>query len=236
MAEYLSQAVPRGESKYSIIRWGWSGLDKSDVIDSGKITDCDGIFALPPYLVSSPKAYDFGLDYSEPIGIFSAANRVMIVYRSGSGIKMDYFPGSDLSARYTGTLGAAKGTEEDFAYRSVVQFNSATNTENIAEAEFIRKLLVFPDKKSLDLYQSADFTPAILGDSFPDLKYAAVYSSRLFGADDNLVYASSYNDYADWDLDTADEVSSANAWVSMSQSNVKADGKFTAVYLSLIHI
>lgn len=65
--------------------------------------------------------------------------------------------------------------------------------------------------------------------SFPNIKYAAVHMSRLFGVDDDRVYASGYNDYTNWNLDTVGEYNESNAWCSPAQSNTKAGGKFTGI-------
>ena len=65
--------------------------------------------------------------------------------------------------------------------------------------------------------------------AMPDIKYAAVHLSRLFGVDDDRVYASGYNDYTNWNLDTIDEYNESNAWCSPAQSNTKAGGVFTGI-------
>lgn len=65
--------------------------------------------------------------------------------------------------------------------------------------------------------------------TMPDIKYAAVHLSRVFGVDDDRVYASGYNDYTNWNLDTIDEYNESNAWCSPSQSNTKAGGKLTGI-------
>lgn len=72
--------------------------------------------------------------------------------------------------------------------------------------------------------------------TMPDLKYATVHLSRVFGVDDDRVYASGYNDYTNWNLDTVDEYNEANAWCSPSQSNTKAGGKFTGITSFQNHI
>ena len=223
---YGSAAIPTGESKYSVIRWGWNGLNRTDQIDSGGITDCAGVVIDPPYVTPALVPHEFA-GYSEPISVHGFDDRLFVVYRDGGKIKVDCL--DEEGNRYTGVLGDALGTEEDFRPRSMVQFNVASNTENIVEAEYVRKLLIFPDRYSMDFDITADFETAYLGDAYPGLNLATVYGSRVFGVDENLVYASSHNDYADWDLDTAAGYSEANAWVSMSQSNVKADGEFTAL-------
>ena len=72
--------------------------------------------------------------------------------------------------------------------------------------------------------------------TMPDIKYATVHLSRVFGVDDDRVYASGYNDYTNWNLDTVDEYNEANAWCSPSQSNTKAGGKFTGITSFQNHI
>lgn len=230
---YGNMSVPTGESRYSILRWGWGGLNRTDLIDSGDITDCDGVNIHPPY-VDAAAALEVVASYSEPIGIFGFDDFLLVIYRANGNIRADYrYPG----VTYSGIIGDAKGTNADFLQRTVVQFNVAENTENIVASTYNRKILIFPDRVSLDFMVTANgFTAASLGSTYPSIKYATVYGSRLFGVDDNLVYASSYNDYADWDLDTADETSDNNAWVSMSQSNTKADGVFTGIWTYDNHV
>ena len=66
--------------------------------------------------------------------------------------------------------------------------------------------------------------------SFPDIKYATVHTSRLFGVSDDGVYASGFNDYSNWNLDSvAAGYNESNAWSSKAQSNTKADGNFTGI-------
>lgn len=223
---YGAAAIPSGETKYSVIRWGWNGLNRSDKIDTGVITDCSGVIIDPPYVLPTITPKNL-CHYAEPISVFGFGKNLLVVYRDGGSIKVDYrLPDGTV---YSGSLGAAHGDETDFVERTAVQFNVATNTKNIIEAEFDRKILIFPDAYSMPFVPASDFTPAYLGDTYPKLKYASVYGSRVFGVDDNLVYASAYNDYADWKLDTATDFSTGNAWVSMSQANVRADGAFTAI-------
>ena len=53
----------------------------------------------------------------------------------------------------------------------------------------------------------------------PSLRHICIAHQRLFGISDSCVYASGYNDYANWNFDTADEYSAENAWMSSVQSN-----------------
>lgn len=72
--------------------------------------------------------------------------------------------------------------------------------------------------------------------TMPDLKCATVHVSRVFGVDDDRVYASGYNDYTNWNLDTIDEYNDANSWCSPSQANTKAGGKFTGITTFQSHV
>ena len=65
--------------------------------------------------------------------------------------------------------------------------------------------------------------------SFPPLKYGVVHQSRLFGVSDDKVYASGYNDYSNWNYDTAMDSSYENAWYSTAQANIRADGDFSGI-------
>ena len=70
----------------------------------------------------------------------------------------------------------------------------------------------------------------------PNLKHVTVHLSRVFGVDDDRVYASGYNDYANWNLDTVGEYNESNSWCSPSQSNTKAGGKFTGITTFQNHV
>ena len=229
---YLNSSLPSAESRYSILRWGWGGINRTDTVDSGQISDCSGVDIDPPRITVAHKFTDYA-HYAEPIGVFGFDDFLVVIYRDSGKIKVDWRRGNDIR---TGVIGDAKNNTLDLRKRSVVQFNVAKNTENIVASTFERKLLIFPDCVSMDFHPAASNPIASLGETYPNLHMATVYGSRVFGVDNNLVYASAYNDYANWDLDTADDTSSAHAWVSMSQSNVKADGEFTGIYTYDNHV
>ena len=229
---YGGMAVPSGESRYRMIRWGWGGLNRSRLIDTGDITACDGVNINPPYVSAAP-AFEPFTKYAEPIGIYGFDDFLVVLYRAAGKIRADYHKNGN---NYTGIVGDAKGDARDFEHRSVVQFNVLEGTENIVSATYNRKLVIYPDQKSMDFQISGNFVPASLGDAYPSIKYATVYGSRVFGVDDDRVYASGFNDYTFWELDTADKTSPNNAWVSTSQSNVKADGNFTGIWTYDNHV
>lgn len=72
--------------------------------------------------------------------------------------------------------------------------------------------------------------------AMPDLKYAVVHQSRVFGVNDTHVFASCFNNYAAWQLDTAEDINEANAWSSAAGANTKAGGHFTGIALYENHV
>ncbi len=239
-----------------------------------------------PYLVPSQKRISILDDYTRPISMFGFDDFLLVIYRSGTSIYVDYIiydADEDEYATYTGTLQNGGASSADEYPRCVVQFNVYDTPTDPVSGKYVKKLLIFPDKKSMDFEITEDgftisdmsvlvkeFTPS--GDkntppdtashnyyyrntktsdvykwvddtsnsensgwkvsvppAMPDIKYAAVHLSRLFGVDDDRVYASGYNDYTNWNLDTIDEYNESNAWCSPAQSNTKAGGVFTGI-------
>ena len=72
--------------------------------------------------------------------------------------------------------------------------------------------------------------------AIPNINFATVHLSRVFGVDDSRIYASGFNDYTNWNLDTVDEYNESNSWCSPSQSNTKAGGKFTGITTFQNHV
>lgn len=227
---YLGSFVPDSEKKYRSIQWSFGGLDRRGNVDSGMFADMvnvsvDEVPALVPHSVP-----DTALSgYQNPISLFASGQFLLVIYRDGDAIKADYIKGG---STYTGVIEASGAAEADEIPRSVVQFNVYTTPNDPLSGTFDRKILIFPDKVSIDYDISADFTPAALDAPtypIPNLRYVTVHGSRLFGVDDDRIYASGFNDYTNWNLDTAEESLASNAWVTTAQSNTKADGAFTGI-------
>lgn len=70
----------------------------------------------------------------------------------------------------------------------------------------------------------------------PYLKYSCTAHGRLFGVDKNKVYASSFNDYTNWELDSMDDIQDSHAWTSTSQANTAAGGDFTGIVAYQNHV
>lgn len=299
---YLQMPLPQGRKAYRMAKRVWGGMDYGQTIDSGALSMESNISTLEaPCLVPSQKMAAYGgRRYTNPISLAGFDDFLLVVYRDGSRILMDYLKHDaeeDKTARYTGVLKASGATSEDEYPRCIVPFNKYLESGDIVNGEYIKKLLIFPDKKSMDFEITDDFTlydmdviiktyynatapylPPESADhdyyyqntydcedtlhgaaiykwcqyetededgkkdgglaegwkisvppSFPDIKYAAVHLSRLFGVSDDSVYASGFNDYTNWNLDSIGGYNESNAWCSKAQSNTKADGNFTGI-------
>lgn len=227
---YLNSYIPQAAKRYKIIKTAWSGLNKLDTLDSGELSDAKNIsISSLPILVPASKPEQFKTGYTNPIGMFGFKDFLLVIYRADGKIKADYIKGENT---YTGEIKSSGATSADDYQRSVVQFNVYTDPDEILDGTFEKKILVFPDKLSMDYDQSGNFNFSTLdapGNPLPDIEKATVHLSRLFGIDDDRVYASGFNDYTMWNLDTADEQLASNAWVSTTKSNTKAGGDHTAI-------
>lgn len=284
---YLQMPLPNGRKHYKMTKRSWSGLNYRQTIDTGALSMENNISTLEtPYLVPSQRRISILDDYTRPISMFGFDDFLLVIYRSGTSIYVDYITydaDEDEYTTYTGTLQNGGASSADEYPRCVVQFNVYDTPTDPVSGKYVKKLLIFPDKKSMDFEITEDgftisdmsvlvkeFTPS--GDkntppdtashnyyyrntktsdvykwvddtsnsensgwkvsvppAMPDIKYAAVHLSRLFGVDDDRVYASGYNDYTNWNLDTIDEYNESNAWCSPAQSNTKAGGVFTGI-------
>ena len=209
----------------------WSGLDRRAVIDTGYLTDVKNISVTDlPYLTTAPKPEVLPFLYTNPISIQAFEDFLLVVYREGLQLKIDYIKNGN---KYTGVIKTNATSVDDTIQRNIVQFQLFTDIYDPLFGDYIGKLLVFPDKKSFDFDISANFTLADLDHPtypVPNIIYPVVHGSRLFGVDDVRIFASGFNDYTFWDLDTTDSISApGNAWVSTSQANHKARGVFTGI-------
>lgn len=312
--QYLQMPLPKSRKHYKMTKRSWSGLNKRHIIDTGALSMEKNISTQEaPYLVPSQSLKVFTDNYAKhaeqcrPIGLFGFDDFLIIIYRkitSGdSAILIDHITvdeDGDLYMTYSGKLKASGATREDEYPRCVVQFNVYDTPTDPVSGKYVKKLLVFPDKKSMDFeIPDGDFTvsdmdvlikeyendvsPYLPPDSashnyyykntsdaaqtadelygtaiyrwvddesdetnsgwkismpptMPDIKYATVHLSRLFGVDEDRVYASGFNNYANWNLDTIEEYNESNAWCSPAQSNTKAGGVFTGITTYQGHI
>lgn len=284
---YLQMPLPDSRKCYKMTKRSWGGINYRQTIDSGMLSAEKNISASEaPYLTPSEKPRVILNDYLHPIGLFGFDSFLLVVYREDSAIYIDYIltdENGSVVNKYKGTLISDGATASDEYSRCIVQFNVYDTPTDPASGKYIKKLLIFPDKKSMDFEITCDnfsvsdmsvlikeFTPEDgkntppdtashnyyyrnsetsdvyrwvddTSDSensgwkvsvppvMPDIQFATVHLSRLFGVSKDRIYASGYNDYTNWNLDTVDEYNESNAWCSPAQSNTKAGGAFTGI-------
>ena len=297
---YLQTPLPKGRKFSKMTKVAFSGLNKRYTLDSGSLSVAKNISTKEyPCLTSAEHQKSIISNYPNPISMFGFDDFLLIVYRQNDAIKIDYCATNGLV--YTGILKESGATKDDEVQRSIVQFNVYDTPTDPVSGHFVKKLLIFPDKKSMDftitednfkisdmsvtvksyINDTAPYLPpdtashncyyknigevasdkeeTLYGEgvfkwvedeldstksgwkisvppTMPNIKYAAVHLSRVFGVDDDRVYASGYNDYANWNLDTVGEYNESNAWCSPSQANTKAGGNFTGITTFQNHV
>lgn len=120
--------------------------------------------------------------------------------------------------------------------RSIVRFNVYEDVDSPLTSDVYQKILIYPDKicnsndKFSDdsTFEISSFAGSVYS-AIPDIQYATVFNSRVFGVTNNTVFASGYNSYLNYKMDTVLYSSAENAWYSTSQSNTKGDGEFTGI-------
>lgn len=215
--------IPTAEGANVSMRTGFGGVNETGQIDSGEITSGHGFTTahLPEIrAIRTPKS--LRVFTGEIITTAVVGDILLVVAFDGANTNLYYIRDGNM---YVGTLAEGRDTRQ----RSIVQFNVYDDPTAIT-GHFTKKILVFPDKKTIDYDITQHFVLATMPDSVvPDIEYASVYNARLFGVKDGRVYASAFNSYAGWNLDTAEEYSDANAWMSETQSNPAAQNEFVAI-------
>lgn len=243
---YLQLPIPEGQKYYKSTKLSFSGLNRRNTLDTGVLSYEKNISTVEaPYLTPSPKCADVATFSSQIIDIFGFDDFVVVLYVKDGQTMVQFMDEGQRSGKLSAFAYGTLSETDTTSHRSIVQFNLyPENDEGNSDAltlNFVKKLLIFPDKVSVDMHVEKNYDNptevefASLGD-VPTLKYATVHLSRVFGVDDDRVYASGFNDYSNWNLDTADEYNESNAWCSPAQANVKADSKFTGITTYQNHV
>jgi hypothetical protein len=232
---YLQMPLPAEAKAKRTVRLNWSGLNKTQTLDTGELSFEHNISTYEaPYLTPSMKRKNL-LTYngSTPISMFGFDDFLLVIYKFGDNVKIDHYTNIDYGPVIrTGTMGSGNNTTEQ---RCVVQFN-ILEPSNPVDGVTKKKLIIFPDKVSMDFKPTTPlFYPAQIS-PMPNIKYATVRLSRIFGlgrgTNSNAIdriFVSAFMDHARWELDTATEYNTANAWASVAMSNVRATGDFTGI-------
>ena len=227
---YLSSYIPEITSQSRSVKTNWSGINRSLTQDSGELSDANNVSLREYPFISSEK--QSRLIWSAPDGhtvvsVHPTGGETYVVITQSEG-KLYFHYIADTVKSLVQTLGDYVEGEVP----SVAVFNVYQSTaNNIVSATFDRKILLYPYCLSFD---PDDEVPSLksfntTGNAVPKLKKVTVMNGRVFGVLDGKFYASEWNNYAGWRLNTADDTNSALAWVSTTQSDVDADGEFTAI-------
>lgn len=248
--KYGQMPLPDIRKSYKSSKRSWSGLNYKQKINTGALSFEKNISTTEaPYLTPSQKPSSITSDINKILqgelkennavitGVFGFDDFLLLT-ANVSKTNRNYIVCYDKNKKFTyaNFLSDYSGT------RCIVQFNVYSNNADAVEGEYTKKLLMFPEKLSFDY----NITPDEIGSKatfdlssipeMPAIRYATVHLSRLFGVDETKIYASGYNDYSNWNLDTAEEYNESNAWCSTAQSNTKAGGNFTGIISFQNHV
>lgn len=169
---YGQMPLPQGQSAYTRLKVNWSGLNRRQTVDTSVLSMESNIStAEAPYLTPSQKAdilrdennSDSGLRYDNPISMFSFDDFMIVIYRDGRELKLDYLKlsknGKQISEKHTGYVTQkdkegnitkkAVDSSTDSIQRSMVQFNVYENAADVLDGVYVKRLLLFPDKVSM---------------------------------------------------------------------------------------
>lgn len=121
--------------------------------------------------------------------------------------------------------------ESDPGERSVVLYNMPTG-EDVLSCEYEKYMVIFPDRKYFryDMEKKSGKRFEEIGEFIgPSLTSACICAGRVCGIDAERIYIGGSGDFAMWDMDTASESDSLNAWVTTTGAASGSFGDLTAV-------
>ena len=261
--KYLQLPLPAEARKTISLKVNWSGLNRSRDLGTGELYAESNIStAEAPALTPCPRPIEIfngvaNEGIPSPIGLWGFDDFLIVLCNMGTpeapkigAIRLAedgdveetaVFPTSFTSTKpkyeYTNPYKSDMRTERCVVAMNLYE-NGLVSQGGVISGKYIKKLLVFPDRISMDFDLGDNGLNAAIIPSaiMPNIKYATVHLSRLYGAaapeageEPDRLCVSAYNDYANWDLDTDDDFSEAHAWYSAAQSNVRATGSFTGI-------
>ena len=170
---YLQMPIPNGRRYSRAVKRSWSGLNYRQTLDTGAMSmECNISTAEAPYLTPSQSMeilttshgsvinYNYG-NTTEPISMFGFDDFLLVIYEfhdnNQHSIKVDYITYKNgEKVIYTSDLKTEDATAEryitdkDRVPRSVVQFNLYDTPTDPLRGEYVKKLIIFPDKKVMD--------------------------------------------------------------------------------------
>lgn len=247
---YLSSYVPEPNAAQRSVKTSWAGLNRKQTQDTGELSEARNISVRElPYLKSAETStliWDSNVDgnyrdewYGQVVSIHDVGGgEYLVICNTGAPeplFSLYYFHNREVEYLGDYDLGS-------FDTPTVAPFNVYTDEDNnLATATFERKILIFPGGKTFDPktkqiasinYTGIDKDKNPVTWLAPNLKHITVLNGRVFGVLDGKIYASEWNNYANFFPQTADELDedvSALPWISTTQSDVDANGEFTGI-------
>ncbi|MBO5050952.1 MAG: hypothetical protein J6D31_02040 [Clostridia bacterium] len=229
----------RGEAAIPAVRstrvrpyHGFTGLDCRRGVREGGLRQAQNIDprALPALQTTAGvKRLKSGLP-GKMLSLHVLGETVLVFYQNAGAVYL-------LRRLPSGQESTVRMTDKDLdARRTVIPFNRYSDPADPLSGSWAHLALVYPDGLCFDpAAEAISFSPISTG-AAPTITHACVHLSRVFGAHGDRLYASGFNDPADWDLDTAADVDGSNAWASTVQSNTRAGGDFTALCVYQGHV
>jgi len=153
--KYLQMPLPSGGRYSKMTKVAFGGLNKRYTLDSGDLSMESNISTKEyPYITPSERKFELLNGYYYPISMFAFDDFILVVYRKNGAIKIDYINADNRV--YTGVLKESGASSADDVPRSIVQFNVYDTPTDPISGKFVKKLLIFPDKKSMDFEITED--------------------------------------------------------------------------------
>ncbi len=214
------------------------GLDRRPGLRPGYLRKAEGVDpllypALAPLRGALSTSYVNDLAEGEILAFFGVQDALVVVV-GVSGMALLYL------IRAGKVQMIALGAEHGNAIRTIVPFYYYSSPLDPLAGTSRQMVCVFPDRKCFYL---DDGTPALIDMTLDTLSSppktladACVHRSRIFAVQGQHIYASAYNEAANWQLDISSDIGAANAWASTVQSNTRGDDCFTAVTVYDDHV
>lgn len=179
--------LPSSRKRYRIVKKIWNGLNRRITTDSGGLSHMKMMSTAEyPYLIPAVDMTTDKFDWSTPedavnLGVFGFENFLIIIYRIGAIIYCCYKKGGNESTCELNT-----DADGDNRQRCVVQFNVLDDISNPLESGITKKLIILPDKKTIDFYIDKDnFAAADLEES--TVKFTNITAASKDTSGDNPV-------------------------------------------------
>lgn len=156
---FMQLPTPKGQTSYTSVKYDWSGLNRRQTVDTGMLSEECNISTLEaPYIIPSQTredilneyytAYDDNR-YEKPVAMFAFDDFLIVIKSKNGKLKLEYIKldeNGKISSIYIGNINS---DVTDKVIRSMVQFNLYSSVNDVTDGQYVKKLLLFPDKKSM---------------------------------------------------------------------------------------